>query len=157
MAAAPPMAADMAVRSLRAGPAPLETGAAQELTAQTLFPLPQPVTLPLGHTVMAPIVDRTLPIERVALYRAAEGGRHPNAALRLRNTTGASLPAGLATLYEELPGGGLTFLGDAPLPQLAPDAEELLDYGLDGNIDVAVQKESRAGSTGRGSRTACWS
>ena len=71
---------------------------------------------------MAPIVDRTVPIERVALYRAAEGGPHPSAALRLRNSTGASLPAGLATLYEALPDGGLTFLGDAPLPQLAPGA-----------------------------------
>ncbi len=143
MAAAPPMEAESAVRSLRAGAAPLETGAAQELTAQTLFPLPQPVTLPQGQTVMAPIVDRTVPIERVALYRAAAGGPHPSAALRLRNTTGASLPAGLATLYETLPDGGLTFLGDAPLPQLAPGGEELLAYGLDGNIDVAVQQESR--------------
>ena len=101
------------------------------------------MTLPQGQTVMAPIVDRTVPIERVALYRAAEGGPHPSAALRLRNTTGASLPAGLATLYETLPDGGLTFLGDAPLPQLAPGGEELLAYGLDGNIDVAVQQESR--------------
>ena len=67
-------------------------------------------------------------------------------------------PAGLATLYEQLPGGGLTFLGDAPLPQLAPDADELLAYGLDGNIDVAVRTERpMAASTGRGSRTACWS
>ena len=130
---------DMAARA----PAPLAVGGSQELTAQTLFPLPQPVTLAAGHTVMAPIVDRTLPIERVARYRTAEGGLHPNAALRLRNSTGASLPAGLATLYEELPGGGLTFLGDAPLPQLAPDADQLLDYGLDGNIDVAVRSEAQ--------------
>ena len=92
---------------------------------------------------MAPIVDRTLPIERVALYNAAEGGQHPSAALRLRNATGASLPAGLATLYEELPGGGMTYLGDAPVPQLAPDADQLLAYGLDGNIDVTVQTSER--------------
>jgi hypothetical protein len=140
VAMAPPAAESMPAMDLAArAPAPLAVGAPQELTAQTLFHLPQPVTLATGHTVMAPIVDRTLPIERVARYVASEGGAHPNAALRLRNTTGASLPAGLATLYEELPGGGLTYLGDAPLPQLAPDADELLDYGLDGNIDVAVQ------------------
>ena len=132
----------------RALPVPLETGTAQELTAQTLFPLPQLVTLPQGQTVMAPIVDQSVPIERVALYRAAEGARHPSAALRLRNSTGASLPGGLATLYETLPDGGLTFLGDAPLPQLAPGGEELLAYGVDGNIDVAVQEESR-GRVGR--------
>jgi hypothetical protein len=142
-AAAPAFAAESMDTATRALAVPLETGTAQELTAQTLFPLPQPVTLAQGQTVMAPIVDRTVPIERVALYRAAEGVRHPSAALRVRNTTGASLPAGLATLYEALPAGGLTFLGDASLPQLAPGGEELLSYGLDGNIEVDVQRESR--------------
>jgi hypothetical protein len=143
-AAVPPaLAAESMDMLARSSPAALETRAAQELTAQTLFPLPQPVTLAVGHTAMAPIVDRQVQIERVALYRAAEGGPHPNAALRLRNSTGASLPAGLATLYEMLPEGGLTFLGDALLPQLAPNSEELLVYGLDGNIDVAVQEEAK--------------
>lgn len=131
-----------------AAPAALAVGTPQELTAQTLFHLPQPVSLATGHTVMAPIVDHTVPIERIALYRAAEGGPHPSAALRLRNATGASLPAGLATLYEELPGGGLTYLGDAPLPQLPPDAEELLPYGRDGNVDVTV-RTSRDGRVER--------
>lgn len=136
-APAPALEADLTSRSLAAA---LDTGAAQELTAQTMFPLPQPVTLAQGQTVMAPIVDRTVSIERVALYRAHEPGPHPHAAMRLRNTTGASLPAGLATLYESLPEGGLTFLGDASLPQLAPGAEELLAYGSDGAIDVTVQE-----------------
>ncbi len=59
LAAPAPMAAEAAgapSRSFRA--APLEAGSAQELTAQTLFPLPQKVTLAQGQTVMAPIVDR---------------------------------------------------------------------------------------------------
>ena len=145
LAAAPPMAAEAAdslVRSLAAAP-PLETGSAEELSAQTLFPLPNAVTLAQGQTVMAPIVDRPVPIERVALYRAAQVGRHPQAALRVRNAGGTSLPAGLATLYEELPQGGLTFLGDASLPQLAPGAEEYLAYGLDGNVEVTVAEETQ--------------
>jgi hypothetical protein len=144
LAAAPPMAAEAADGLTRAFAAPpLETASAQELTAQTLFPLPHPVTLARGQTVMAPIVDRAVPLERVALYRAAQVGRHPQSALRVRNASGTSLPAGLATLYEALPQGGLTFLGDATLPQLAPGAEELLAYGLDGNIDVTVAEESQ--------------
>jgi hypothetical protein len=142
MAAPPEAAMESADVTPPAAPPGLETAAPRELTAQTLFPLPQPVTLAVGHTVMAPIVDRSLPIERMAVFRTAEAGDHPGAALRLRNTTGASLPAGLATLYEQLPEGGLTFLGDAPLPQLAPGAEKLLVYGLDGNIDVAVRTDT---------------
>ncbi|MFO1049793.1 MAG: hypothetical protein U1E52_18080 [Geminicoccaceae bacterium] len=150
--ATPPMAL-AAERALAAAPAPdvalaklgeaaaLDTAAAQELTAQTLFPLAEHVTLAPGRTAMAPIVDRKVPIERVALYRTAEGDGHPSAALRVRNDTGASLPAGLATLYESLPGGGLTFLGDAPLPQTAPGRTEMLAYGRDGAVDVAVRSE----------------
>ena len=115
-----------------------------ELAAQTLFPLPQPVSLTVGHTAMAPIVDRRVPIERIALYRAVEGGPHPQAALRLRNDTGASLPAGLATIYEELPQGGLTFIGDAQVPQTAPGKVDLLAYARDGSVDVTVQEQARA-------------
>jgi hypothetical protein len=125
-------------------PAGLAVGAAQELTAQTLFRLPQPVSLPVGHTVMAPVVDQPVPVERIALYRAPESGQHPRAALRIRNATGASLPGGVVTLYERLPEGGLTYLGDATLPQTPPEAEALLAYGLDGNIDVAVREDTTA-------------
>ena len=142
LAAAAPDA-DM-VTLLRRAPAELETAPAQELTAQTLFPLPQPLTLAVGHTAMAPIVDRRVPIERMALYRANESGHHPSAALRLRNDTGASLPPGLVTLYEALPEGGMTYLGDAPLPQTAAGREQTLAYGVDGTVDVTVNSEMRA-------------
>lgn len=131
----------MAEAAPAAVPAGLEVGAARELTAQTLFRLPQKVSLPTGHTVMAPIVDAPTPLERLALYRAEEGGEHPQAALRLTNATGASLPGGIATLYERLPEGGLTFLGDAVLPALAPGAEATLAYGRDGGIDVRSSAE----------------
>jgi hypothetical protein len=125
-------------------PAPLEVGAAQELTAQTLFRLPQKVSLPTGHTVMAPIVDAQVPVERLDLYRAREGGPHPEAAIRLKNDGGTSLPAGIATLYERLDGGGLTFLGDARLPALAPGAEEIVSYGRDGAVEVASSEEEES-------------
>jgi hypothetical protein len=148
MAAAPEraresMAADVAPRAASPAPAGLAIGTTEELTAQTLFRLPQPVSLPTGHTAMVPIVDGTVPVERVALYRAPAAGQHPKAALRLRNGTGASLPGGVVTLYEPLAEGGLTYLGDAFLPQLAPGAEELLAYGLDGNIEVTARQDGQ--------------
>ena len=156
--AAAPEAADAPADQAQLAAAPkLETAAPRELTAQTLFPLPQPVTLAVGHTVMAPIVDRSLPIERVAVCRAAEGGDHPGAALRLRNTSGASLPAGLATLYEQLPDGGLTFLGDAPLPQLAPGRTSCWSTGWTATSTWRCGPRPMAGWTMRASQTACWS
>ena len=140
LAEAAPMGRD---RSFKAAAPPLpaalpalDTGAAQELTAQTLYRLPRKVSLPAGRSIMAPLVDAGLPIERVALYRADGPVGRVEAALRVRNAGEASLPAGLATLYQRLPEGGLTFLGDARLPQLAPGAEELVGYGLDANVEV---------------------
>lgn len=139
-AAARSKAADGEAAALSA-PAALDVGTAEELTAQTLFRLPRRVSLPEGHTAMAPIVDQPVPIERVALYRASDGGPHPRAALGLRNDGDASLPAGLATVYEQLEGGGLSYAGDVVLPQLAPGAELLADYARDANIEVARQEE----------------
>lgn len=146
--AAPPLAGDEERSRAAAAPAALAEAPAldqaqpRELTAQTLFRLARKVSLPAGHTAMAPLVDRPVPIERVVLYQAGAGARHPQAALRLRNPGDASLPAGLATLFERvlpaggIAGGGLTYLGDAPLPAMPPGAVELLGYGLDANVDV---------------------
>ncbi|MEK0083479.1 hypothetical protein [Benzoatithermus flavus] len=131
----------MAEAAPASAPAGLEVGTTQELTAQTLFRLPQKVSLPTGHTVMAPIVDAKAPVERLALYRADEGGPHPKAAVRLVNRTGASLPGGIATLYEPIEAGGLAYLGDVTLPAMAPGTDAILAYGRDGNIDVASSEE----------------
>lgn len=136
LAAPAPVAAAPAAMA----PAALATAPAQELTAQTLYPLPRKVSLPAGRSIMAPLVDVGLPIERVVLYRADQADGRPEAALRVRNSGDTSLPAGLATLYQRLPDGGLSFLGDARLPQMAPAAEELVGYGLDPNVEV-VRRE----------------
>lgn len=144
-----PLAAARADSFAAAAPTALEEADTRELTAQTLFRLAEPITLPSGHTAMAPLVDRRVPIERVVRHRAGPAGPHPEAALRLRNGSESSLPAGVATLYEELPGGGLTYLGDARLPALPPGAEELVGYGLDGNVTVD-RREDRTDRVVRG-------
>lgn len=125
-----------------AEPAALDRATPQELTAQTLFRLPGRVSLATGHTVMAPLVDLRLPVERIAIYRMDLDGGHPRAGLRLRQAGTTSLPAGIATLFERLDDGGLTFLGDATLPQMAPGAEQLVGYGLDRNIEIDRREDS---------------
>lgn len=140
----PSMALDAAPRiagAAAAAPPALERAAATELTAQTLYRLPRAVTLPEGETVMAPLVDRAVPVARLARYRAGQAGPHPEAALRLRNVADASLPGGIATLYERLDDGALTFLGDAALPPLAPGEEAVLAYGRDGNIEIGRRED----------------
>ena len=50
--------------------------------------------LAAGHTASVPIIDRSIPAERVDL--AAGDDPHPLSAIRITNDTGASMPAGRA-------------------------------------------------------------
>ena len=67
-----------------------------------------------GTAEAIPLPDRS--VDGLTVAQAFHWFR-PEAALRVRNSGGTSLPAGLATLYQRLPDGGLSFLGDARLRQ----------------------------------------
>ena len=71
------------------------------------------VTLPRRGSAMLPIVQEGVEAERLSIY-SGEAGRHPMRAVRLRNTTGAALRAGPATVLDD------GYAGDALLP--APSA-----------------------------------
>lgn len=104
-------------------PAPPPTEGAET----TLFHLPAPVTLPAGETATLPFLDRTVPATRVGLVQ--EGRAHPLAAIRLANDTGASLPAGILTLYDGA--DAAAFAGDARLGGLPPGQTRLLAFAED--------------------------
>ncbi len=127
LAAAPPLAAPE--------PAPVE-GA-----QTTLFRLPAPVTLPAGQTATLPFLDRNVPAARVGLVQ--EGRPHPLAAIRLANDTGASLPAGMLTLYDGA--DAAAFAGDARLGGLPPGETRLLAFAEDlrSTADWRIDAEQR--------------
>ncbi len=77
---------------------PASEAATTEAAESTVFRLPGPVVLGAGQTATLPILDRSVPASRVWLVQ--EGRPHPLAAVRLVNDTGASLPAGVLTLYD---------------------------------------------------------
>ena len=115
LAAPPPLAAP------EPAPAPAEGAEA------TLFRLPAPVTLPAGQTATLPFLDREVPATRLGLVQ--EGRPHPLAAIRLANDTGASLPAGVLTLYDGA--DAAAFAGDARLGGLPPGETRLLAFAED--------------------------
>lgn len=133
---------DTRARTLAAAPAPVPMrmqAAAAPLAAPesaappaegaeaTLFRLPMKVTLPAGQTATLPILDRDVPAARLDLLE--QDRAHPLAAVRLTNDTGASLPAGVLTLYDGA--DAASFAGDARLGGLPPGQSRLLAFAED--------------------------
>lgn len=164
--AAPPRAAAMAPAPMAAAmaksapfadaapppPAPTPQAAAvqsaeasaADTSTQVLFHYPQPVSLANGGTLMMPIIARALPTERIALYQPNTQPRHPLAALRLRNDSGAALPPGLLTFYETV-NNAPTHVGDARMATLPVGESRLLSFAVDQavTIDRAEQPSRR--------------
>ena len=134
-----------AARTLSA-PAEVMAGAADQVQAaegaeETIFQIPSPVMLAAGHTASVPIIDRSIPAERVDL--AAGDDPHPLSAIRITNDTGASMPAGVLTLYDA--SGAATFAGNARLGGLPAGEHRLLSFAQD--LRTTVERSSTGETT----------
>ena len=108
----------------------------QQAIAQVEFHLAEPVTAASGESLLLPILDRTVPAQRVALFRAGANDGHPLVALMLTNDGQGAIPPGLATLYDGQGG----FVGDARLPATQPGEHRLASFAAD--LPVRVQTTS---------------
>jgi hypothetical protein len=145
--AARAMAAPAPVTPAQAMAEPADQVQAAEGAEETIFQLPSPVMLAAGRTASVPIIDRSIPAERVDL--AAGDDPHPLSAIRITNDTGASMPAGVLTLYDA--SGAATFAGNARLGGLPAGERRLLSFAQD--LRTTVQRSS-TGETALASLTA---
>jgi hypothetical protein len=145
--AARAMAAPAPVTPAQAMAEPADQVQAAEGAEETIFQLPSPVMLAAGHTASVPIIDRSIPAERVDL--AAGDDPHPLSAIRITNDTGASMPAGVLTLYDA--SGAATFAGNARLGGLPAGERRLLSFAQD--LRTTVERSS-TGETALASLTA---
>jgi hypothetical protein len=114
------------------GYAGLDSAAAEDAATQVVFRVPHAITVERGNSLMVPLVDRQVPVERVALYQPGVHSRHPLAAVRLANDTGIGLPPGVVTIYESSGvSGGETFVGDARLGALPAGDTRLISFAVD--------------------------
>jgi hypothetical protein len=141
--APPPAPASIAMEQARALPMAPPTNQVQvaEGAEETIFQLPMPVDLTAGHTASVPIVDRNVPAERIDLDSG--DSTHPLSAIRITNDTGASLPAGVLTLYDA--SGAATFAGDARLGGLPTGENRLLSFAQD--LRTTVERTSTEQTT----------
>jgi hypothetical protein len=140
MAAPAPMARMAAAAPPVLAP-PTSTVTAAEGAEETVFQVPTPVALPAGHTASVPIIDQSVPAERVDL--ATGNDAHPLSAIRISNDTGSSLPAGVLTLYDSA--GPVTFAGDARLGGLPVGETRLLSFAQD--LRTTVERQISAQTT----------
>jgi hypothetical protein len=87
-----------------------------------------------------------VPIQRLALFQPDVGDGHPLAALRVRNDTPTSLPAGVLTLYEQTR-DGVAYVGDARLSALPAGETRLVSYAVDEKTKVAREETSASALT----------
>jgi hypothetical protein len=119
--------ATMALRKAEPAAAPAAQAASTEAAESTVFRLRDPVKLGAGQSATLPILDRNVPAERIWLVQ--EGRPHPLAAVRLVNATGASLPAGVLTLYDLA--AEAAFAGNARLGGVPVGGSRLLAFAED--------------------------
>ena len=137
--AAPSMPAPVAQAEVVAGAA--DQVQAAEGAEETIFQLPTLVMLAAGHTASVPIIDRSIPAERVDL--AVGDDPHPLSAIRITNDTDTSIPAGVLTLYDA--SGAATFAGNARLGGLPAGEHRLLSFAQD--LRTTVERSSTGETT----------
>lgn len=136
----PPSPAPMQAEVMQMAPAADQVQAA-EGAEETIFQLPTPVVLAAGHTANVPIIDRSIPAKRVDL--STDNDEHPLSAIRVTNDTGASIPAGVLTLYDA--SGAATFTGNARLGGLPAGERRLLSFAQD--LRTSVERDSTGQTT----------
>jgi len=111
--------------------------------AQVDFHLATPVTAASGQSLLLPIIDRTVPTERVSLFRAESDPHHPLVALRLTNDSAGALPAGLITLFEQHADGTTGYLGDTRIAAIEPAETRLASFAVDLGVTVEARSTEK--------------
>lgn len=115
---------------------PMAAAAATEGANAATYLLPMPVDLAAGQTMSIPFIDAQLTAERISLFQPERGEVNPIATLRLENTTGASLPPGLVTVYAPQEEG---YAGDAQLANVPDGETRMISFAADRKVEVATQ------------------
>lgn len=115
---------------------PMAAAAAAEGANAATYLLPMPVDLAAGQTMSIPFIDAELTAERISLFQPERGEVNPIATLRLENTTGASLPPGLVTVYAPQEEG---YAGDAQLANVPAGETRMISFAADRKVEVTTQ------------------
>lgn len=129
------MAAPSAPELAGAGVEAAATG--QRTASAYAYRVDDPVSVGRHASAMVPIVQATLPAQRLTVVEPGLADGTPLRAVRIENDSGALLASGTVTLYDEA-----GFAGNARLADLAPGGERLLRYAGDLGVRVGSERET---------------
>jgi len=113
---------------------------------QVSYRIPVPVSLESGQSALVPLIDRDVPMQRLALLQPSSSTTHPLASVKLANDSANGLPPGVMTLYEQTPQGA-AYVGDARLAGLPAGESRLLSYAVDEKTKVIRETETTGNLT----------
>jgi hypothetical protein len=113
---------------------------------QVSFRLPTPITIGSGQSAIVPLLDKDVPIVRLALYQPETSAAHPLASVRLKNDSANGLPPGVLTLYEDS-SAGVGYVGDARVSGVPAGEERLVSYAVDEKTKIAREEQSTSALT----------
>jgi len=90
------------------------------------YALKEPITVRRNQSALVPIVQASVTVERVSLWREAAGTPRPLRAVWLTNDTGLTLDGGSLSLVE-----GQAFAGEGLLDAVQPGEKRLISYAVD--------------------------
>jgi hypothetical protein len=104
----------------------VETTEARAAGDQFEFTVKKPVTLERRRSAMLPLVAGAIAAEKVSIWSADSGSKHPMLGVRLSNSLGMKLPAGPITVFD-----GGAYAGDALVEFFPEKDRRLIVYGED--------------------------
>lgn len=120
---------------------PLETVSVDEQAVTSNFTLSGTFDVKNGETISVPLIDKDVKAEMVSVYRVGRSGEHPTASVMLENDSGASLPQGILTVYDNRAG----YVGDAQIAGMPTGEKRAASFALDQKISIRSEtKPQRA-------------
>ncbi len=101
------------------------------------YEIENPVTVRRQQSALVPILQTEFNGENVAVYNNEVRKNNPMSAILFKNTTGFTLENGPLTVFEDD-----SYVGEAMLNTLKPDAEQLLSYSVELSCLVNIDHHS---------------
>lgn len=107
----------------------------EKASASVVFNFPQKISVKSGHSLVVPIINESIEMERVALYQPSTHETHPLASVEVKNTAKTDLPQGILTIYESGK-NGMNYVGDSQLANFPEGEKRLLSFAMDNDITI---------------------
>lgn len=102
-----------------------------ESGVQFRYVLPSPIDLRAHGSALVPFLQRPVSARRIAHFTSP--GAAARSAVRIKNTTGQTLPAGTIAFFAD---GG--FAGEATLNRMTPDEHRIMAFGADLDVELVT-------------------